>query len=74
MSISDERSDHGYTVEQTIEQSRAIHPDWSWRDHYSYLVNDAFFSAEVARKAVALDRRIRTEAAFHEILSGLPGN
>ena len=71
-SMSNERSDHGLTVEQTIEQSRAIHPKWTALEHYEYLVNDAFFSEAVAREAVSSDRVIRATAAFHDILSGLP--
>ena len=73
-SISSERSDHGLPVEQTIEQSRAIHPKWTALEHYEYLVNDAFFSEAVAREAVAivLGRSMRATAAFHDILSGLP--
>lgn len=52
MTISDERSDHGYTVEQTIEQSHAIHPEWTIGEHLAYLQNDAFFSRAVAFQAV----------------------
>lgn len=72
MSISDERSDHGLTVEQTLAQSKKIHPDWTAKDHYEYLVNDAFFSTLTARRALGADRDITARAAFHDILSGLP--
>lgn len=54
MSISTERSDHGLTVEDTIRQSRAIHPDWDLDTQFSYLVNDAFFSKGVALEGLGI--------------------
>lgn len=43
----------GLTIEQTIQQSQACHPDWTPTDHAEYLLSEEPFEREEVVAAVA---------------------